>query len=249
MAEPFKFRYVNQIAGVFVLLALGLLAAAVFMAGRAQGLFEQKLRLKAEFSTSEGSFGLQKGAEIRILDTYAGNVGDLVPNDQGVIQAAFIVKGGFHRFIRSDSKAIVKKKFALAGDSYVEITVGDTAKPLIADGSVIECIQDTEIITTVMNILEEVQAVAVKSMEKIQMVLDELPALTVQANRTLGAAEALMAKDAPDLIRQAEDTLRETKTLIEALQRTWLLRGHVDQLEQRSPIAPSDIGPVRRGPQ
>lgn len=245
MAEHLKFRYVNQITGAFVLIALALLAAAVFLAGRAQGIFEHKLRLKAEFTTVEGAFGLQKGAEIKIMNIYAGNVDDIAPDEHGIIQTEFVIRGGFNRFIRSDSRAIVKKKFMLAGDSYVEITPGDAAMPMLEDGALIECVQDTEIITAVMGMLEDVKSNAVKSMEKVQMVLEELPALTVQANRTLSAAEALMSKDAPDLMREAEDTLRETKTLLEALQRTWLLRGHVEALERRSQISPSEIGPLR----
>ena len=71
MNMAFKFRFVNEITGIFVMLALAALAAGVFFAGRAQGLFEPKFQLQALFTTDEGSFGLKRGAEVRIRDTAA----------------------------------------------------------------------------------------------------------------------------------------------------------------------------------
>ena len=42
MAPPFKFRYVNEIAGFFVLVVVLLFAAGIVLAGRAQGWFEKE---------------------------------------------------------------------------------------------------------------------------------------------------------------------------------------------------------------
>ena len=74
MDQPFKFRFVNEITGVFVLLCAAAMIVGVFLAGRAQGLFEPKLTLRTLLSAKEGSFGLREGTEVRILDTAAGTV-------------------------------------------------------------------------------------------------------------------------------------------------------------------------------
>ena len=163
MDQPFKFRFVNEITGVFVLLCAAAMIVGVFLAGRAQGLFEPKLTLRTLLSAKEGSFGLREGTEVRILDTAAGTVKRVMPNASGQIEAVFVVKGSFHSFIRTSSKAVVKKKFAIAGDAYVEITAGDAKDPMLPDGGMIVCEKDTEIIGQIMKILEEAQQVAVES--------------------------------------------------------------------------------------
>ena len=78
MNQPFKFRFVNEIVGAFVLGAIVLLIAGIFLAGRAQGFFESKFKLHTEFATEEGSFGLQKGSDVRIRDAVAARLGNQV---------------------------------------------------------------------------------------------------------------------------------------------------------------------------
>lgn len=254
MDQPFKFRFVNEITGVFVLLCAAAMIVGVFLAGRAQGLFEPKLTLRTLLSAKEGSFGLREGTEVRILDTAAGTVKRVMPNASGQIEAVFVVKGSFHSFIRTSSKAVVKKKFAIAGDAYVEITAGDAKDPMLPDGGMIVCEKDTEIIGQIMKILEEAQQVAVESMQKVQMVLDELPWLTVQARQTMQQTEELMKNtdsfvrnEAPTVAVQAQDTMRETQLLMEGLQRHWLLRKYVDEVQGEAGFSPSAVGPIRLG--
>ena len=254
MDQPFKFRFVNEITGVFVLLCVAAMLVGIYMAGHAQGLFERKVTLRTLLSAKEGSFGLREGTEVRILDTAAGTVKRVMPNASGQIEAVFVVKGSFHSFIRTSSKAIVKKKFAIAGDAYVEITPGDTKDPVLPDGGMIVCAKDTEIVGQIMAIVEEVQQVAVESMQKVQMVLDELPWLTVQARQTMQQAEVLMKNtdsfirdEAPAVAVQAQDTLRETQLLMEGLHRHWLLRKYVDAVQAEAGFSPSAVGPIRLG--
>ena len=278
MDPQFKFRHVNEITGVFVLLAVALFVAAIFLAGRAQGLFRPKLTLKTEFTTLEGAFGLQEGAEIRILDTRAGVVKHLVPNDDGVIEASYILDSSFAPFLRATSTAIVKRKFALAGDAFVEITVGDPESPRLEDGAAIRTVKDTEITALLMEVVEEIKKSALPALEKIQLVLDELPALTVQTRKTLYQAECLMRDELPPVTRQAGGTLEQTQTLLraelpaitlqardtmaqaqstllevqllmEGMQQNWLFRGSVQQVPARPALAPADVGPVWGGVQ
>ena len=56
MSKPFKFRYASEIAGTFVALAVLLLVAGVFVAGKTQGWMEGTFTLKTTFETDEGSF-------------------------------------------------------------------------------------------------------------------------------------------------------------------------------------------------
>ncbi len=247
MDATFKFRFVNEITGLFVLLAVALLAAGIFMAGRAQGLFEEKFRLHVLFTTPEGSFGLKKGSEIKILNNTAGAVSEIEPTPDGAIRAVFEMKERFHGFVRTSSRALVKKTLVVTGDAFVEIGVGNREDPLLPDGAAIECGKDTEIIEQVSAMLEEVRAKAVPALDKLQLVLNELPALTVQARQTLKQGEALMKDQVPALTDQALDTLRDTQILIRGLQRHWLLRKYVEPLDGGPLIDPAQTGPLVEG--
>lgn len=249
MNTAFKFRFVNEITGAFVLLAVIAMAAGIFFAGRAQGLFEPKFHLHTLFTTDEGSFGLKRGAEVRIRDTAAGSVIRLEPDDDGNIQATFEIKESFHGFVRTGSRAIVRKTLVVTGDAYVEITVGSRNDPLLPHDAMIECSKDTEIIEQATKLLDDLREQTIPTLEKLREFLESLPAvaaqttntlaaaetllsqdapaLTKQAGDTLGAAEELLRREAPDLSRQMQDTLRETQNILDGLQRHWLLRKYM----------------------
>ncbi|MBI2437332.1 MAG: MCE family protein [Lentisphaerae bacterium] len=241
MDQTFKFRFVNEITGVFVLLALAVLIAGIFLAGRAQGLFEHKFRLQAVFQAEEGTYGLKKGSEVRIRDTVAGSVSRIQPTAEGTIAATFELKASFRSFVRTNSVAVVKKSLILAGDSFVDISIGDRQAPLMADGSLIACKPDTDIAKQALLVLEELRAKTLPALDKVNAVLDELPALTVQTRNTLQAGEALLREDVPGLLIQAQDTLRSSQVLIEGFQRHWLLRKYIENQESGPLISPAVV--------
>ncbi|MCX6353962.1 MAG: MlaD family protein [Candidatus Aureabacteria bacterium] len=237
----FKFRFVNEITGAFVLLAIAVLIAGIFMAGRAQGLFEPKFRLHAIFQAQEGTYGLKKGSEVRILNTAAGSVTHIRPTAEGTIEAAFELKSSFHGFVRTDSVAVVRKTLIVTGDSYVDISIGNLHEPLMSDGSLIPCTPDKGITEQAQLILEELRTRALPTLEKLNAVLDELPALTEQTRKTLHEHEvllqALSREDIHGQLAQFRDTMRTTQVLFEGLQRHWLFRGYMQNPKSASSTA------------
>lgn len=248
MDMTFKFRFVNEITGLFVLLAVALLAGGIFMAGNAQDIFAKKFILNVVFTSKEGAFGLKKGSEIKILNTPAGVVDRVEPTPDGAITALFVIKERYHGFIRADSQALVKKTLVVTGDSYVDITVGDRAHAMVPDGGSIECVKDTEIIEQAKEMLDEAKAALQEVREVaipiLQTVKTELPALMTQTRQTLQQGETLMRDDLPGLIDQTQDTLRETQILLRGLQRHWLLRKYIDPLDSAPMIDPLQTGPL-----
>jgi len=241
MDQTFKFRFVNEITGVFVLLAIAVLIAGIFLAGRAQGLFEPKFRLHAVFQAEEGTYGLKKGSEVRIRDTAAGSVIRINPTADNTIEATFELKASFHGFVRTNSVAVVKKTLIVAGDSFVDISIGNRRFPLLPDGSMIACTPDKDITKQAMLVLEELRARLMPTLDKVNAVLDEVPALTVQARKTLHEGESLLREDVPGLLIQAQDTMRSSQVLIEGLQRHWLLRSYIENPENGPLISPASL--------
>lgn len=241
MDKTFKFRFVNEITGAFVLLAIAALIASIFLAGRAQGLFEPKFRLLAVFQAEEGTYGLKKGSEVRIRDTIAGNVIQINPTAEGTIEAVFELKSSFHGFVRTNSAAVVKKTLIVTGDSFVDISIGNRQAPLMPADSVIPCAPDKDIAKQALLVLEDIRTKALPTLDKVNAVLDELPALTVQTRNTLHEGETLLREDVPGLLIQAQDTMRASQVLIEGLQRHWLFSKYIENQENNPLISPANL--------
>jgi ABC-type transporter Mla subunit MlaD len=187
MSRSFKFRHTSEVAGGFVLLAVGLLIFGIYAAGHAQGWFQKRLILHATFPVSEGTFGLQEGAEVRILGTLAGRVGEIVPSPEGGMGATFIIKQKFRNFVRADSIGKVKKKFEVFGDAYVEITVGDPKQTMMRSGSTIKVVQDVELIQAARKMLDDTRAAVVPMLDEFRQILSHVNGITRQLEERQGA--------------------------------------------------------------
>ena len=289
MSKPFKFRYVNEITGTFVLLVVALLIAGVIVAGHAQGWFRPEYRITLLFPP-EGSLGVQEGTRIVILDTTVGTVEKMLVPEDGAMQARAKIKGDFFRFVRSDSKAIVKKAFGIAGETFVQITKG-TGAPMPKEGTELTCINDTEMLKQIQGSLDKIQA-AIEEYTKLAADLrstngplmqfvghlnqiaagiekgegpagkllrdpemaKQLGELVVQVQKILGDVKQTtgqlpgMAKtvggevqDASGLVLQTQSAIYEAEKLIEGIQRHWLFRKYVEQVEPAERIPPQTV--------
>lgn len=247
----FKFRFVNEIVGVFVLLAVAVLAAAVFLAGRAQGIFEPAFRLHTTLGAGEGTYGLKSGSEVRIGDIVAGSVARIRPTAEGTIEAVLSLKESFHGFVRRDSAAVVKKTLLVAGDSYVDISVGGRGEPLLPDGGRIPCTADRGIAERASAFLEEFRAKGLPTLERLDTVLEQMPAFMTQTGRAMREheifVEELRREDIHGTMAQFKESLREAQVLFEAMERHWALRGYVEPPQGGAPDAPAAGAPGGSG--
>jgi len=193
VSKPFKFRYVNELTGVFVIVVVALLVVGVLFAGRAQRWFEPVYELRIIFPP-EGTFGLQKGAEIDILGTAVGTVDriEVAENDQ--LQAVFKIHGDFVRFIRTDSEAVIKRKFGVAGDAFVDITVGKGPPIDITAESTIACRKDTELLEIVQSVVEQVQQATLPAIAELQKTLEEYRLLAEDMRNPEGRLQQMLVQ-------------------------------------------------------
>jgi hypothetical protein len=135
--ERFKFRRVHEITGVFVLLIVAVLIAAVVWADRSQRWFKSNVTLRIVLP-EDGAAGIRQGSEVYFLGTLVGSVSDVIVAPTGRMEAQTHIRHDFFRFVRADSSAVVKKKFGVAGDSFFEITRG-VGEPLSEVNASIVC--------------------------------------------------------------------------------------------------------------
>jgi phospholipid/cholesterol/gamma-HCH transport system substrate-binding protein len=215
MNRAYKFRYASELAGGFVLLGVVLLILGIYFAGHAQGWFEKHLILRAKFNTTDGTYGLQEGAEVRILGTLAGRVGKIVPSDDGGMETEFIIQGRFSRFVRADSVAKVKKTFQIAGDAYVEILLGTPKQPFLESGRYIKCEQDVELIETARMLLDDFRAAVVPMLDEFKQILSHVNGVTRQLEQKEGTAGRLIGD--PELAKEVEAIIKDVRRTADAI--------------------------------
>src|SRR6476469_2309328 len=123
MQTRFKFRHVNELVGVFVLSVVALVIVGVIFSSHSQRWFARKFGFDVLLPEA-GTSGLRRGDEVFILGVSAGLVDDVIVKDDGRVKAHVKMRRDFERFVRVDSTASIKKAFAVAGDSFMEISAG-----------------------------------------------------------------------------------------------------------------------------
>jgi len=138
MQTRFRFRHVNELTGLFVIAVFALVVAGLVFSGHSQRWFSRKYSFHVLLPEA-GTSGLRRGDEVMILGVSAGLVDDIIVGDDGRMKARVQIRRDFERFVRVDSNAFIKKAFAVAGDSFMEISRG-TGSPLPAHAPTITCL-------------------------------------------------------------------------------------------------------------
>jgi len=167
MKQRFKFRHVNEITGMIVILVVVVLIAAVVWTARSQGWFRGTVTLRIILPEA-GAAGIRQGSEVYFLGTLVGTVSDVIVDATGRMEARTSIRSDFFRFVREDSSAVVKKKFGVAGDAYFEITRGQ-GQPLPKKNASIIC---KELAGTMETAIEEVRRAVLPVLEKLSVGLD-----------------------------------------------------------------------------
>jgi phospholipid/cholesterol/gamma-HCH transport system substrate-binding protein len=150
-----NFRYTNETVGLFMLITLLLFVAGLIYSGQVRKWFNPGETLKVVLP-DEGLFGLTQGSAVEILGTKAGEVRDIVINPDEKIHANVRIDSEMAVFVRSDSKATIRKTFGIAGDAYLEITRGKAA-PLDWEFAVITVQSDRKTSDTLAELIEELR--------------------------------------------------------------------------------------------
>ena len=149
-----------------------LIASGLFglLAGHAQEWFVPVQRYHLDFPV-EGSLGIQKGSSVEILGAAVGKVERISVAPDGHMTGELSVKGDFIRFVRADSQAIVKKRYGIAGDAFIDITKGKGAE--LPAESRLEVTRDMELTFLLANLLEQIRSTTVPAVEELQKTVVE----------------------------------------------------------------------------
>lgn len=180
MAERFKFKRVNELTGTLVLVVVAVLVAAVVWTGRSQRWFRSTVPVRIILPAT-GAAGIRQGSEVYFLGTLVGSVSDVVVDGKGRMEAEARLRRDFFRFVRTDSSAVVKRKFGVAGDSFFEITRGE-GKPLPEVNASIVCNEQFQ--SALEAAVEEVRAQTLLVLKKFGGGLDAWASLATNLDAT-----------------------------------------------------------------
>jgi phospholipid/cholesterol/gamma-HCH transport system substrate-binding protein len=190
MRERFKFRRVNEITGIFVIIVACVLVGAALWTGRSQRWFKTNVMLRISLPEA-GAAGIRQGSEVYFLGTLVGTVSDLLVDETGRMEAQTSIRRDFFRFVRTDSSAVVKKKFGVAGDSFFEITRGE-GEPLRNEGATIVCSEQLQ--SALESAIEEIRNEAMVVLKKGGAGLDAWTELGVKLGETRQRLDATIER-------------------------------------------------------
>lgn len=182
----------------------------------------------------EGLFGLSEGARIEILGTPAGTVTDIVIDPDQNIHATARINPELAPFVRRDSRAVIRKTFGVAGESFLEITRGQ-GEQIDWDYAVLSAEADRAPTDSIGEILEDVRSRVMPILEQtdravtaladlteslaapegnLQVMLGDISALTTRIEGGEGTVGRLLANDA--MAREFETLLGNANETVSA---------------------------------
>ena len=255
-----KFRYTNETVGLFVLITLLIFVAGLIYSGQVHKWFNPGETLKVVLP-DEGLFGLTEGSTVEILGTKAGEVRDIVINPDQKIHANVRIDSDMAVFVRSDSKATIRKTFGIAGDSYLEITRGH-GEPLDWEFAVITVKADRSTSDTLAELIDELRAKIFPIVEDahkailmltavasdlqdpdkgVQQLLANLNSIADKIDSGEGAIGRLLTND--KLVRDLEALVARMNPLFDDLEKTIQ---NVSEFSQEFDIETGDIPEIIR---
>ena len=154
-------RWTQMRVGLFVVVALVLMMATIFMLAEEQHYFRQHYQIKASFDDVSG---LAVGATVLLAGVDVGTVDDIVfdPNlANALVKVTLSIDDAYQERIRADSVASIVTK-GLLGDKIISITLGREEQPILQNGDVIKSVKQPSLFD-----LAEVGGNALKDLSRV----------------------------------------------------------------------------------
>jgi phospholipid/cholesterol/gamma-HCH transport system substrate-binding protein len=211
-----RVRYTNEWVGALVIAAVALLLIAALQAGVLRDWFKPTEELRLVLPEA-GVAGLQAGDDVEILGTRAGRVERVVLDPNQQMYAMLQIDEQATAFIRRDSKAVIRRRFGVAGASFVDISRG-TSDEMDWTYAVIEATTERAPSDSVSALIDEVRQKVFPILDNAGRVTQGLAEIVERVNRGEGNLGRLMVDQT--LVQQTEATVasaRDATTALNAL--------------------------------
>ncbi|MDH3591749.1 MAG: MlaD family protein [Planctomycetota bacterium] len=206
--ERLRLRYGNEVAGVFVLLAIGLLIWGITQVGDRSDAWTRgagKLRYRVELPPT-GAYGLRLGSRVRVLGADVGSVKSIDMDDEGRMTARIAISDKFRPIVTATSEVRLKREYGVAGDTFIEITRGDG--PSLPDGETLTVVSEPsrELEGFVEGLVNEIRNEAIPTLRDLRTAAQEYAQLARALRDPDKELQRLLAN-----LRGLTGTMREGK--------------------------------------
>lgn len=169
--------------GMFVTVGLLLLVAAVYVIGSQKNLFNPTFRVKTIFRNVSG---LKIGSNVRFSGINIGTVDFIQIETDTSVKVEVIIQKEVQKFIRKDSRASIGSE-GLMGDKILVITPGSSEE---------QQAQENDFLISEAPIdMDEIMASVKVSAENLEIITDQMAAITYNINHGNGAISKLIKDD------------------------------------------------------
>jgi phospholipid/cholesterol/gamma-HCH transport system substrate-binding protein len=221
--------------GAFIVAALAILVAGVFLIGNKQYLFSPTYRVKAQFNNVAG---LSAGADVQVGGVHSGTVHgiELPHSPGGKVTVVMDLDNSTHEIIKQNSVASIETE-GLLGNQYVAISFGSDGQPEVKNGDTIQSLPPlimADMLKTASGILDSSQ----EAVKNATLATAHLNSVTAKIDSGQGTVGALVNdKELYANLEQSTSTLHATmlqaqtgvtdfQENMEALKHNFLLSGY-----------------------
>lgn len=244
--------------GAFIVVALAILVAGVFLIGNKQYLFSSTYRVKAQFANV---VGLADGADVRVGGVHSGTVHSIeLPHTAGgKVTVVMDLDNSTHEIIKQNSVASIETE-GLLGNQYVAISFGSDGVAEVKNGDTIQSLPPlimSDMLKTASGILDSSKQ-AVQNATEATAHLNSVTAKIDSGQGTVGAL--VNDKELYTNLEQSTATLHATMTQaqagvtdfqenMEALKHNFLLSGYFKKrgYEDSNDLEANSIGGLPQG--
>jgi phospholipid/cholesterol/gamma-HCH transport system substrate-binding protein len=208
-----RLRHTDEWIGALVLAAVALLLIAALQAGVLRDWFKPTAELRL-ILPSTGLAGLEVGGDVEILGTKAGQVKEIVLDPNQQMYAMLELDEQAKAFIRRDSKAIIRRRFGVAGAAFVDIARG-TGEQMDWTYAVIEAVTERAPTDSVSALIDEARQKVFPILDNANRVTQSLAEIAERINRGEGNVGRVLVDDT--IVKEAEATVASAREAVTAL--------------------------------
>ena len=228
-----RLRHTDEWIGALVLAAVALLLIAALQAGVLRDWFKPTSEVRLVLPTT-GVAGLEVGADVEILGTRAGQVKEIVLDPSQQMYAMLEIDEQAKAFIRRDSKAVIRRRFGVAGAAFIDISRG-TGEQMDWTYAVIEAVTERAPTDSVSALIDEARQKVFPILDNANRVTQSLAEIAERINRGEGNVGRLlvddsMVREAEVIVGSARDAVAALNVLVAELQKS---AGNINALTQQ----------------
>lgn len=218
-----RLRHTDELIGLLVVVAIGVLIAAIMQAGVLRDWFKPVSELRLVLPET-GVAGLEVGADVEVLGTRAGIIRRIVIDPRQQMYAMAEIDEQAKAFIRRDSTAVIRRRFGLAGAAFVDISRG-RGSPMDWSYAVLDATTERAPTDSISALIDEVRAKVFPILDNVGQATKSLSEVMDRINRGEGNVGYLLkdetvAKEIESAVTSAHQSVLGLNDILGQLQQS-----------------------------